>query len=54
MLRVTENMIAETFSVERAFIYLVDNENKRIMRYTDDGDTKIFPIDAGLVGLAIK
>ena len=54
MLRVTEQMIAETFGVDRAYIYLVDHENKTIIRYTDTGETKIFPIDAGLVGLAIR
>jgi len=46
-------MLAETFGVDRAYIYLVDNENKKIVRYTDTGDTKIFSIEAGLIGLGI-
>lgn len=50
----TESMIAETFSVDRAYIYLVDNEKKEIMRYTDTGEVRVFPYHAGLVGLAIK
>jgi hypothetical protein len=47
-------MIAETFSAERAYIYLVDNENKTIIRYTETGETKTYPIDAGLIGLGIR
>lgn len=47
-------MLAETFGVDRAYIYLVDYENRQIMRYTDIGETKIFPISAGLIGLAIE
>lgn len=47
-------MIAETFSAERAYIYLVDNDNKTITRYTETGETKIYPIDAGLIGLGIR
>lgn len=54
MVRVTEKMIAETFSVDRTYLYLVDNEKKQIMRYTDTGDTKVFPIDAGLIGMAVR
>jgi sugar lactone lactonase YvrE len=46
-------MLAEIFSVERAYIYLVDHESKTIIRYTDTGETKIFPMHTGLVGLAI-
>lgn len=46
-------MLAETFSVDRAYIYLCDHEKQVIMRYTDTGETKIFPIDAGLIGLGI-
>ena len=54
MVRVTESMIAETFSVDRAYIYLVDNDRKEILRYTDTGEMKVFPIDAGLIGMAIR
>eukprot|EP00347_Sterkiella_histriomuscorum_P012659 403367722 len=54
VLRTSERMLAETFGVERAYIYLVDHENRQIMRYTDTGETKIFPMSAGLVGLAIQ
>jgi hypothetical protein len=50
MVRVTEKMIAETFGVDRAYMYLVDNERGEILRYTDTGETKIFPLDAGLIG----
>jgi len=47
-------MLAETFGVDRAYIYLVDNDNKKILRYTDTGETKIFSLDAGLIGLGIQ
>lgn len=54
IMRVTEKMLAETFRVERAYIYLVDYDKKTIMRYTDTGDARVFPINTGLIGLAIQ
>jgi hypothetical protein len=53
ILRVSEKMLSETFRVDRAYVYLVDLEGGAILRCTDTGDTKIFPINAGLIGLAI-
>lgn len=47
-------MIAESFSTDRAYIYLVDYETNSILRYTDNGEKKVFPLDSGLIGLAIK
>ena len=49
-------MIAETFSVERAYIYVIDNERQKIIRYKDleSNITSEFPITEGLVGLAIQ
>jgi hypothetical protein len=41
-MRVTEKMLAETFRVDRAYVYLVDNERGKIRRYTDTGETKEF------------
>jgi hypothetical protein len=54
MVRVTETMLAETFACDKAFIYLVDNDKKEIIRYTDEGEIKVFPMHAGLIGLAIE
>lgn len=53
VLRASEVMVAETFGSDKAYIYLVDSEKKQIIRHTDIGETKIFPMEAGLVGLAI-
>ena len=54
IMRVTEKMLAETFRVERAYIYLTDYDKKIIFRYTDTGETKTYPINTGLIGLAIQ
>jgi sugar lactone lactonase YvrE len=47
-------MMAETFSTDKAYIYLVDNLANTITRYTDTGETKTFPSEAGLIGLGVR
>ena len=51
---VTEKMLAETFRVDKAYVYLVDYEKQSIMRYTDTGEQRVFPLNTGLIGLAIQ
>lgn len=54
MLIMTEKLLADAFGVDRAYIYIVDKDKKEVTRYTEEGEIKVFPIDAGLIGLAIQ
>lgn len=50
MLIMTEKLIADSFGVEHAFIYLVDKNRKQIVRFLKNGECKRFSMNSGLIG----
>jgi len=52
LLRATEIMVGEAFG-DVAYMFLVDKERELIVRYNDQMERVEFPMQAGLVGMAI-
>ena len=57
MLIMTEKLLQEAFDVDRAYVYIVDEKRKEVVRYIsidDECEERRFPMDSGLVGLALQ